>query len=201
MTRRPTPPWLRDLLGESFDPRELVAILAFGVAAATAVLLALPLADLPVWRLALAWLLAADIAAGCVANFTHGTNEHYAARPGKRWLFIAVHVHLPVLAWAAGADSGPALAVWAYTVVAAALVNALAGRPAQRVVAGALLAAALLWLPFSGLAPPLVSISLLFVAKLVYAFAVDHQAPGAAPVESTAGGTVRPLSHRERRGD
>lgn len=178
---RPTPPWLHDMLGERFVPLELVLMLVFGASTATAVILALPAGTAAAWRLGLAGILAADIAAGCIANLTTSTNSYYAARPRKRWLFIAVHVHLPVFAWAVGADLRLSLVAWAYTIVAATLVNALAGRALQRVVGGACLACAMLWVPFLGLSAPVLAITLLFVAKVAFAFAVDHSLPARDP--------------------
>ena len=198
MTAQSTPHWLRDVLGEQFEPIEVMAILAFGLSVATILMLGLPgVSNLPVWRATLAWLLLADIAAGCLANFTRSTNDFYAARPLNRILFIAVHVHVLIVAWAVHADLHPALCTWAYTIVAASIVNALAGRRAQRFVAGALLACALVGLPRFGVAAPLLVVYMLFVVKVAYAFAVDHGATDGVSREPD-GVIVRALSHRDR---
>lgn len=173
------PPALHDVFGESPSWREMAAVLTFGLTAAVWLTLGLraEFSGLPWWRLTIAALVIADIAAGCVANFTRSTNDFYAARPRHRWVFIAVHGHVLVLAAALGADLEVALAVWAYTVVAASVVNVLAGAPAQRFVAGLLLAVALVWIPqIQGLTAPLVVVDCLFVLKVAFAFAVDHRA-------------------------
>ena len=173
------PPALHDVFGESPSKREIAVVLAFGIGAALWLTLGLRAesSGLPWWRLLIAALVITDIAAGCVANFTRSTNDFYATRPRNRWLFIAVHGHVLLVAAALGVDLVPALAVWAYTVLAASVVNALAGAPAQRVDAGVLLAAALVWIPqLDGVAAPLVVVHCLFVLKVVYAFAVDHRA-------------------------
>jgi GNAT superfamily N-acetyltransferase len=166
------------VFGESPSVREMVAVLAFGIVAAVWLTLGLraEFPGLPWWRLTIAALVIADIASGCVANFTRSTNDFYAARPRHRWVFIAVHGHVLVLAAALGADLEVALVVWAYTVVAASVVNLLAGAPAQRFAAGLLLAVALVWIPqMKGLPAPLVVVDCLFVLKVVFAFAVDHR--------------------------
>lgn len=191
------PSALHDVLGESPTGLELVAVLLFGVGVAGWIMTGLhaATAGLPWWRLVLAGLLVTDVAAGCVANFTRSTNDFYAARPRNRWVFIAVHGHVLAVAWALGAALPVAAAVWAYTVLAAAVVNALAGRPGQIFVAGVLLAAGLVWIPQQReLAPPLVVVYCLFLVKVVYAFAVDHyrstpraEAPAAAVRDLGAG--------------
>lgn len=184
------PPALHEVFGESPSGREILAVLAFGIGAAVWLTLGLrtEFAGLPWWRLTIAALVITDIAAGCVANFTRSTNDFYAARPRNRWVFIAVHGHVVVVAAALGADLEIALVVWAYTVVAASVVNGLAGAPAQRFVAGLLLAVALVWIPqLDGIAAPLVVVHCLFVLKVVYAFAVDHRAGGRAGFVDDAG--------------
>ena len=171
------PSALHDVFGESPSACEIFAVLAFGLGVATWLMLGLhaEYATLPWWRSMIVVLLITDIAAGCVANFARSTNDFYATRPRKRWVFIAVHGHVLALAAALGADLRIALAVWAYTVAAAAVVNLLAGAATQTFVAGLLLAVGLVWIPHCpGLAPPLLVAYCLFVLKVVYAFAVDH---------------------------
>ncbi len=131
-------------------------------------------ASVSLWRLVLAWLLMLDIAAGAVANFTPGTNVFYAERPVWRWGFIAIHVHLPVVGWLLGLPLTPLLWVWAYTIAAACLVNFCHGRHWQPVLAGSLLCAGVLGISMSSLSPWLLSLALLFMIKVLYAFAVNH---------------------------
>ncbi len=170
------PSWLHDVLGEEPSAAEIAAILAFAIPAAT-VSLALARPQVAPWRVALAWLLLADIAAGCVANFTRSTNDFYAARPRNRWLFIAVHVHLPVFAWLVGTPASSAwcvAAAWCFTIAAASIVNALAGRATQVFVGGLLLSiglAAIAAMPVTALVRVAAA---LFLTKVAYSFAVDH---------------------------
>ncbi len=170
-------PHLHDVFGEEQPVAYLAAILLFGAAvAAVFALSAGPLlADLAWWRAALALVFVLDIAAGCVANFTPSTNDFYAARPHNRWVFIAIHVHIVVLALLLGSGIAAAVVVWAYTIAAAALVNRLAGQGAQTFVGGLLLAVGLTGLPLlPGLTPAMMAISGLFMLKVLFSFAVDH---------------------------
>lgn len=180
MTRLRIPPFLHEVFGETQSRAEIVLILGFGALGTLAVILLDPWAfdPLPLWRAALAALLAFDVFAGAVANLTQGTNDHYAQKPRARWLFIAVHLHLVALAWLIGEGMFEAVAVWLYTVAAATVVNLLAGRPLQRVAGGVLfcLGAILLLLLGPSMLPALQVLSLVFMFKVIYAFAVDHRA-------------------------
>lgn len=170
------PAWLHDVLGEEPSAFEIAAIIAFAIPTAT-VAIALARPAVAPWRIAVAWLLLADIAAGCVANFTRSTSDFYAARPRNRWAFIAVHAHLPIFAWLIGTSPSSAWTVaviWCFTLASASIVNALAGREAQVFVAGLLLSiglAAAAALPESGLVRVA---GALFLTKVAFSFAVDH---------------------------
>ncbi|MER3390534.1 MAG: hypothetical protein RJQ01_10925 [Microcella sp.] len=168
------PSGLHEVLGERQSRLALVLIAA--AAAAAVLALAPALADVPVWRAALAALMVADIGAGAIANLTRGTTDFYAARPGLRWVFIAVHAHLPLVALLLDLALTPTLLAWAATIIAATVVNLLQGHPEQRVVAGVLLAVILCTLPLlPEQSPVLLIVSALFALKVVYAFAVDHR--------------------------
>lgn len=171
------PSWLHEALGKEQSAFSLVAIFGFGVLATLAVVMAdASLRTLVPWRLLLAALLIFDIAAGCVANFTPGTNHYYAQRPRGRWLFIAVHIHLPAVAVLAGWPMVPTLAIWAWTIAAAALVNAMRGHRLQAMVAGLSIASGLAVVPIiAATSPGLLIVGPLFLLKVAYAFAVDHQ--------------------------
>jgi len=170
---------LHDVFGEAQRPGQLIAILGFGVAVPATLAVTSPeiVGSVALWRAMLALLLILDIAAGCVANFTRGTNDFYAARPRNRWVFIAIHVHILAVAALLGADPGPALAVWGYTIAGAIAVNLLAGKPAQTFAGGFLLAIGLtgiaLW---PGLSSFMTVVSALFMLKVLFSFAVDHYA-------------------------
>lgn len=169
------PPWLHDVLGEEPRAVELASILAFALPTATLALWIARPAVAP-WRVGLAWLLLADIAAGCVANFTRSTNDYYARRPRHRWAFILVHVHLPLFAWLIGAAlwALPIAALWLFTIVAASIVNAFAGRDEQPFVGGLLLSVGLALASLLTLPPALRVASALFLTKVAFSFAVDH---------------------------
>ena len=188
MTMIPIPLVLHDVLGKQQTRSSLLLISA---AVAIALLAMAPaLADIAPWRSVLAALLIVDIAAGAIANLTAGTNEHYATRSPSRWVFLAVHVHLPVLALLLGAPLTPALIAWAATIAGGVIVNLLAGRAVQRVAAGVVFGAILCVLPIlPDQEPTLLIVSSLFAFKVVYAFAVDHRADsrkGEVQHESTA---------------
>ena len=186
MTVIPIPPLLHDVLGKQ---QTRLALLLISAAVAIALVATAPaLADIALWRSVLAALLIVDIAAGAIANLTAGTNEHYATRSPSRWVFLAVHVHLPLLALLLGAPLTPALIAWAATISGGVIVNLLAGRAVQRVAAGVIFAAILCVLPIlPEQEPTLLIVSSLFAFKVVYAFAVDHRA-------DSRNGEVLPLS-------
>ena len=130
---------------------------------------------LPLWRSAIAYLLVVDIFAGCVANFTYSTSNHYAARNKERLVFIAVHVHILIVAWLLGTDFLPAVIIWGYTIAGALVVNALKGSRFQLFVAGVLLATGIFVAVLVIEIPKyFLAISLLFMMKVMFSFAVDH---------------------------
>jgi hypothetical protein len=169
------PGLLHDVLGERQSPLALVLVAApcvLGLALWGQVIVGS--ADVALWRKALALLLFIDIAAGAVANLTRGTNAFYAARPRNRWVFIAVHLHLIAFAALLALPLAPYVAVWAYTISATIILNLLATRQDQRVLAGALVAIGWMILPLMALEPVGLMASALFIFKLCFAFAVNH---------------------------
>lgn len=154
------------------------------VASLTLITLAMPIAviaTLPAlgavepWRAAIAALLIADIAAGAVANFTTGTNDHYAASARRRRVFLAVHVHLPAVALLLGLPLVPALVAWALTIAAGTIVVLLQHSPLQRPAAGFGLVVVIgLTAALAGSSPMLLFVTALFAIKVVLSFAVDH---------------------------
>lgn len=176
------PSYLHDVFGESQTVGEILAIVLIGLGGAAGLFLASPAITQgqSFWRSAIAFVLVADIFAGCVANFTRSTNNYYAARGKQRLIFIAIHVHLLIVAWLLGLGFWGALVVWGYTIVGALVVNALKASQFQVFVAGALLVLGIA-LTVLGMDAPtyFLVISLLFMVKVMFAFAVDHYA--AAP--------------------
>ncbi len=175
------PPALHDVFGETQTTIELVTVLVFGTGLAAALFVLFPemTQGLPWWRAGLAFLLVLDVFAGSVANFTRGTNRHYAsASNSTRVMFIAIHVHLPVIAWLLGMNLWYAAAVWGYTIAGALVVNALKGSRLQSLhlfAAGVLLAGGLFAAVVGADVPRyFLGIALLFMVKVLFAFPVDH---------------------------
>ena len=172
----PMPASLKEVLGSR---QSVGALLCIGLITTLAAVLWWPvivgeLESHSLWRVLLAGLLMLDIAAGAVANFTPGTSAFYARRPGWLWGFIAIHVHLPVVGWLLGWPLAPLAAVWLYTIAAACLVNLCFNRPWQPVLAGTLLCGGVLMTSALSLPPGALAVSLLFMLKVLYAFAVNH---------------------------
>lgn len=171
------PAYLHDVFGESQTIGELAATLFFGVGFATFLFFAFPemTQGVPFWRSFIAYLLVLDIFAGCIANFTRSTNNYYAVRDKQRLVFIAVHVHILIVAWLLGIGLWNAVIVWGYTVAGAFAVNALKESGFQKFVAGVLLALGISIIVLGTVTPGyFLVISLLFMVKVIFAFAVDH---------------------------
>ena len=171
------PPFLQDVFGESQTIGELLVIVFFGVGLATSLFFAFPemTQDIPLWRNLVAYVLVVDIFAGCVANFTRSTSNHYAARHKERLVFIAIHLHLLLVAWLLGIGFWHAVVVWGYTIAGALVVNALKGSRFQVFIAGTLLAAGIAIAVLGADVPKyFLVISLLFMVKVLFSFSVDH---------------------------
>jgi len=178
------PSYLHDVFGESQTIGELLAIVLFGVGFTTWLFFAFPemTQNLSLWRSVIAYLLIADIFAGCVANFTRSTNNYYAARDKQRLVFIAIHMHILIVAWLLGTGLWNSVVVWGYTIAGALVVNALKGSQFQMFVAGVLLALGISIIVLISAETPkyFLVISLLFMVKVLFAFAVDHYAQAQA---------------------
>ncbi|WP_152395989.1 hypothetical protein [Paenibacillus guangzhouensis] len=177
MTQIRIPSFLHDVFGEQQSIGSIVSILLFGGLLTTALYVIFPdlTDDLPLWRSALALLLIFDIFAGCVANFTASTSNFYASRRTNRIVFIAIHFHIVIVALLLNTNIWHAIGVWAYTIAGAFIVNALIGKASQRFVAGILLSMGLGGIPLlPSMQPYMLTISLLFLLKVLYSFAVDH---------------------------
>ena len=129
------PSALHDVLGQRQTALSLAAVGAALVGAGVVfAVLQDAHADLAVWRRVLAFLLFLDLAAGAVANVTAGTNAHYAQRARRRWVFIAVHIHLPVFALLMGLPLAPYLMIWAYVIATVSGLTLAFAHPDQRVL-------------------------------------------------------------------
>ncbi len=145
----------------------LVAVITFGFAWGSELFLDMG------WRNWFAALLAVDIVAGAVANFTRGTSDFYAQRPVFRWGFIVIHVHLLVIGWLLGWDMVPVFLVWLGTIACAFIVNLTGNRP---IMGGLCLVFALTFLPKLGVDGLQLCLSAMFFLKVTYSFAVNHYA-------------------------
>lgn len=182
----PIPRSLHEVFGEEQTITDMLLTLAFGFGLAGVLFILFPemWAGLPLWRSILVFLLVADIFSGAVANFTRGTNRYYAARAKLRLVFIASHIHLPVVAWLLGLDLIWPLILWGYTIAGAFIVNTCTrgsnrqpDRQSDRqpFIGGIVLAAGIALAVLSGETPTyFLLITLLFMLKVIYSFSVDH---------------------------
>lgn len=169
------PPALHEVLGQRQTLPALAAICtALVVAAGVFVALQGGQADIALWRRVLAFFLFIDIAAGAVANFTSGTNAYYAQSARRRWVFIAVHIHLPLFAALMGMALAPFLLVWVAVIVSVCGLNLIFAHPDQRALAALVTVLGLMAVPLLGLGPIGAIAANLFIVKLCYAFAVNH---------------------------
>ncbi|HAS8358733.1 hypothetical protein IOC44_22200 [Vibrio vulnificus] len=170
------PKSLHDVFGERQTVFEIASVLAFAIAGTLLIYwqLYLPTFSELNWKTIVGFVVIADVLAGCVANFTKGTNQYYAARPSSRFTFIAIHFHIVAIAWLLESSLLNAWIVWGSTITAALIVNALKGHRLQLVVAANLLCYGLLLLIMLPMEPWFLACSLFFMLKVVFSFAVDH---------------------------
>lgn len=166
---------LHDVFGETQTWVEVLSTIVFAIFGTWFIF---TLADISPsnWRAGVAMLIIADILAGCIANFSRGTNNYYSAKPKYRWLFIAVHVHIMAVAWLLSADFIQASIVWGYTIASAVLVNCLNGNSKQLFVAANLLSYGVLLLVYLSMPVWLFLTSLFFMVKVIFSFSVEHYA-------------------------
>lgn len=171
------PSILHEVFGEQQSVGTILVILAFGGCLTITVSLVFPdiLHSLPLWRGILALLLIFDIFCGCIANFTRSTSNFYAARKKQRIVFIAIHVHILLVAVLLDTDMVYAVGIWAYTIAGAVIVNALIGKSSQHFIGGLLLSIGIggTFL-LSNIQPYMLLAGTLFMLKVLFSFAVDH---------------------------
>ena len=170
------PKSLHEVFGEQQTWLEVTGVVLFALVGSGLIygLLYTPVAELSVWRSVIAWLLIADILAGCIANFSRGTSQFYAARPSGRWLFIAIHFHLIAVAWLLGEAVLPVSYIWVFTILAAIVVNLLQSHRYQLFIAANLVVYGLILIVALALPSWLMLVSILFMLKVVFSFGVDH---------------------------
>lgn len=171
------PALLHDVFGQEQTVTDLLMISLGTVLGGTALLWAAwpDLQDLPWFRLVPAIALILDIMAGSVANFSQGTNAYYAQRPTNRLVFIAIHVHFPLLTFLVGQDVLASLPIWLWTIAGAILVNSRAGTSSQPALGGMVLMVGIAGgVLLNTLSPWLLATGLIFMGKVAYSFAVNH---------------------------
>ncbi|GAE05312.1 hypothetical protein JCM10914_1408 [Paenibacillus sp. JCM 10914] len=90
-------------------------------------------------------------------------------------MFIAIHVHIIIIALLLNADIGYAVGIWAYTIAGTFIVNALIGKPSQRFVGGLLLSIGIgCTFLLSNIQPYMLTVGTMFMLKVLFSFAVDH---------------------------
>jgi hypothetical protein len=172
------PKFLHELFGTQQNRSELVLIILFTITSTLLVawLTASYWQTLTWYQNLVLWLLFLDISGGVVANLSEGTNNYYNARPKARWLFIAIHIQPLLLAIVLESPIQIALAVWLYTLISASIINHLRAMVYHRLLAGALLATAIIIYVLNGvtLPIPITLIYILYMMKVIYSFSVDH---------------------------
>ncbi|GLX78472.1 hypothetical protein tinsulaeT_18120 [Thalassotalea insulae] len=126
------------------------------------------------WMTILGLILVVDVLAGCIANFTRGTNQFYSERAKNRIIFISIHIHILVIAWLLAAPMEYAVLVWAYTIGSAFLINYLKGHPLQMFFGAFFMCCGLLGLMLMPIEQWFLITSMFFMIKVVFSFAVDH---------------------------
>lgn len=174
------PRFLRELHGEKASVFDLA--LTYLAAIGTAIVIVVRPGARPVaslwWEIALVAVIGADLAGGAVANFTVGTDRYYAARPKLRLVFLMLHVvHPTILYLIIGGPPEVWIAIPAFTLASALVVNSLP-RARQATVA-AVLSSAGIMICFSWfvIAPPALWFGPLFLVKLVLGFSVRRTTP------------------------
>ena len=130
--------------------------------------------ELAVWKKILLIILTLDITGGVVANVTQGTNAYYQANQKARFVFIAIHVQPLLLGWLLD-NFLLGMTVWVGTIMATLIVINLKGEGIKR-TAG--MAVALTGICFLIVMAEhhfaLNALLALYILKLVFSFAVDH---------------------------
>lgn len=172
------PKALHEVFGERQSLIEIIFTILFAIVGSLLIYFQLfrEVANSDTWKVIIGFILIADVLAGCVANFSRGTNQYYADRPQSRLVFIAIHIHLLVIAWLLSAPFTYAIIIWAYTIFAALIVNALKGRPIQLFISATLMCSGLLILMSLPMPIWFMVTCVFFMMKVMFSFAVDHYA-------------------------
>ncbi len=168
-----TPHVLHKALGEQQSLLEILSI-AFFTLSGSCLIFYLSEFRFDSWKVILGFILIADVLAGCIANFSLGTNSFYAQRPKSRIVFIAIHFHILLIAWLLSQPLGGVLIVWLYTIISAFIVNALKGKVIQRFIAANLMCYGLFIMIYLEFPMWFLMVSVFFMIKVLFSFSVDH---------------------------
>ena len=170
------PQGLHEVFGKQQTAVEIIATLLFALTGTATMYFCLYQPQHPQvnWMTVIGLLLVADVFAGCVANFTRGTNRFYADSPKARLIFIMIHVHILAIAWLLDAPFEYALITWIYTIAAALMINYLQGHELQKFSGAVLMCFGLLLLILLPLPAWFLLCCVFFMVKVVFSFAVNH---------------------------
>ncbi len=168
-----TPEFLHEVLGEKQSILEVSCTIFFALFGSW-IIYSLANFELRSWQTVLAYILIADVLAGCIANFSFGTNEFYSKRSKNRLIFISIHIHILAIAWLLSQPMDTALIVWGFTIASAFLVNALKGKSIQGFIAANLMCYGILLLIYLSLPVWFLMVSIFFMIKVLFSFSVDH---------------------------
>ncbi|WP_435276776.1 hypothetical protein ACMAZF_07515 [Psychrobium sp. nBUS_13] len=168
-----TPEFLFEVLGEKQSVLEVSCTVIFALLGSW-IIYSVAGIELGSWQTVVAFILIVDVLAGCIANFSFGTNEFYSKRPKNRLIFIAIHIHILVIAWLLSEPMAAALIVWGFTIASAFLVNALKGKSIQGFIGANLMCYGILLLIYLSLPVWFLMVSIFFMIKVLFSFSVDH---------------------------
>jgi len=170
------PEFLHDVFGEKQSVLEVFLTILFSILGTLFIYTLFHSQDSPVetWRIILGFLLIIDILAGCIANFSKGTNDFYAKRAQNRLVFISIHIHIIIIAWSLDTSMESSLLIWIYTISSASIVNMLKGKVTQGFIASNLMCYGIFLLIYLSLPTWFFMVSLFFMIKVLFSFAVDH---------------------------
>ncbi len=168
----------REFLGET--PRKKDKMTIFGV---TFLLLgiigykSLPgLTNMPLWKTLLFLLVAFDILAGAIGNFTKSSQTYYKNKPKKRVIFYFEHfVHIGLLVLAVG-HGWYSFGLLAYTIAAGLFVNYTGSLKQQEINAASVILIGLVLFYVVFPAPEiLIWLPAILLIKLVMGFSVRRE--------------------------
>ncbi|MFT5594859.1 MAG: hypothetical protein ACI8SR_003259 [Oceanicoccus sp.] len=166
---------LKEVFGEQQTFIEVFVTLVISLVTSLVIYLYLyPSNNVSILALIVGFILVWDVLAGCIANFTYGTNQYYAVREKSRWVFIGIHFHIIAIAWLLDGPLGLSVGVWGFTIASAIAVNLLKDHKLQLFVAANFVFVGLVVI-FTLAMPMWFSlVSVFFLFKVVLSFAVDH---------------------------